>query len=122
MVVMSAGKVRGRAASGKMGLGERLTHSYPARKVRRATFRADGAASILARMKLLTCDRIVHFFIAAGFMAIPARAQWSSNAAANFAVGDRVADQVTPKIAADGAGGTWITWFDHASGNYDVYV
>lgn len=55
-------------------------------------------------------------------LALTGSAQWSPNAAVNLAVGDRTSEQVTPKVAADGAGGTWIGWFDHASGNYDVYV
>ncbi|MBI5363249.1 MAG: hypothetical protein HZA53_08725 [Planctomycetes bacterium] len=55
-------------------------------------------------------------------LALPLHAQWSSDPNANLAIGDRPADQVNAKIAADGQGGTWIGWFDHASGNYDVYV
>lgn len=55
-------------------------------------------------------------------IATPALAQWSSNPNLNLAIADRTGEQVTAKIAADGFGGTWVGWFDHASGNYDVYV
>ncbi len=62
------------------------------------------------------------FSIAVVILSAPLRAQWPSDANANLAVGDRTGEQLTPKVAADGNGGTWISWFDHASGNYDVYV
>src|SRR5262249_36351734 len=45
----------------------------------------------------------------------------SSNAV-NLPVGDRTGDQAVPKLAACADGGAWVAWFDHASGNYDVYL
>ncbi|MFN0248443.1 MAG: hypothetical protein ACKV2T_16240 [Kofleriaceae bacterium] len=53
---------------------------------------------------------------------LPLNAQWSSDASVNLAIGDRPGAQMNAKIAADGRGGTWIGWFDQASGNFDVYV
>ena len=54
--------------------------------------------------------------------ALPLHAQWSNDPNVNLAIADRTGEQVNAKLAADGSGGTWISWFDHASGNYDVYV
>ncbi|MBK7877146.1 MAG: hypothetical protein IPJ77_15615 [Planctomycetes bacterium] len=54
--------------------------------------------------------------------ALPVHAQWSADPNVNLAISDRTSEQVNAKLAADGLGGTWISWFDHASGNYDVYV
>lgn len=60
--------------------------------------------------------------LASSLLAAAASAQWSADPSANDAIGDRPNEQVTPKIAPDGRGGTWIAWFDNASGNYDVYA
>ena len=50
-----------------------------------------------------------------------ALAQWSSDPAANLAVADAAGGQDQPKVAPAPDGGTWISWFDGASG-YDVRV
>jgi hypothetical protein len=65
--------------------------------------------------------RFALLLLAAGSWST-AQAQWSTNPAVNLAVADRTADQVLPKIASTSDGGAYIAWFDHASGNYDVYV
>ncbi|MBU6413911.1 MAG: hypothetical protein KGS45_10575 [Planctomycetes bacterium] len=51
-----------------------------------------------------------------------AHAQWSSNPFANRLIADRANDQVQPKIAITTDGGCYISWFDNASGGYDVYL
>lgn len=51
-----------------------------------------------------------------------ASAQWSVNPAANLAVADQSNEQVQPKIRATPDQGCWISWFDNASGGYDVRV
>ncbi len=51
-----------------------------------------------------------------------APAQWSSDAALNYAFADRSGEQVIEKIAVTDAGDMYLGWFDHASGNYDVYL
>lgn len=55
-------------------------------------------------------------------LALPARAQWSSNPATNLAIADVNGDQAVPRIAASGDGSTWMAWFDNRSGSYAVYV
>jgi hypothetical protein len=55
-------------------------------------------------------------------LAVPARAQWSSDPAANTPVAVGAGEQVLPKVAVTPDGLTWVGWFDHASGNYDVRV
>jgi len=54
-------------------------------------------------------------------LAPGASAQWSSDPAANLPIVTKSGEQVIPKVAAAPDGGTWVGWFDHASGNYDVY-
>jgi len=54
--------------------------------------------------------------------ATAALAQWSSDPAANLAVADREDAQAVDKIAGTSDGGAYVGWFDHASGNYDVYL
>ncbi|MBI5362179.1 MAG: hypothetical protein HZA53_03305 [Planctomycetes bacterium] len=55
-------------------------------------------------------------------------AQWSTDPNVTTVVSDQtrlplsLSDQIQVQIAADGAGGTWLAWFDHDSGNYDLYV
>lgn len=61
-------------------------------------------------------------FLAALTVAASVEAQWSTNPATNLAIADRPADQVLPKIASTTDGGSYIAWFDHASGNFDVYL
>lgn len=79
-----------------------------------------GRARIHAS-KARTVNPILSLLALAAFV-LPVRAQWSNDPNVNLAIGDRLGDQVNAKCAADGQGGTWIGWFDHASGNYDVYV
>lgn len=54
--------------------------------------------------------------------ASPASAQWSSNPAANLSVADRTGEQTQSKIRATSDGGCYISWFDNATGGYDVYL
>lgn len=51
-----------------------------------------------------------------------ATAQWSDDSAENLVIADRASEQVIPQIACMSDGGLYIAWFDHASGNYDVYL
>ena len=51
-----------------------------------------------------------------------ALAQWPANSDSNMVLCDRFGDQAVPKIAATSDGGCYICWYDHASGNYDVYM
>ncbi len=55
-------------------------------------------------------------------LAAPLAAQWSSDPALNQAVVERPGDQVLPKAAATSDGGSWVGFFDNASGSYRVYV
>ncbi|MCP4545979.1 MAG: T9SS type A sorting domain-containing protein [bacterium] len=57
-----------------------------------------------------------------GLLLTPAWASWPEIPADNLAVADRTGDQTVPKIAADSEGGCYVAWYDHASGNYDVYL
>ncbi len=49
-------------------------------------------------------------------------ARWPADPALNLAIADRPAEQVVPKIAGTHDGGCYVSWFDLASGNYDVYL
>ena len=49
-------------------------------------------------------------------------AQWPQSADTNLVICNHNGEQVLPKIAATSDGGCFISWFDHASGNYDVYM
>lgn len=49
-------------------------------------------------------------------------AEWSVDAAANLAIGDRTGEQVQPKVRPTADGGCYISWFDNSSGGYDVYL
>src|SRR5690606_18959096 len=51
-----------------------------------------------------------------------AQAQWSTDPQENNAIADRAGEQVVPKIAVTPAGDTYVAWFDHAAGSYDVYL
>ncbi|HVP10271.1 MAG TPA: hypothetical protein VMV94_03690 [Phycisphaerae bacterium] len=51
-----------------------------------------------------------------------ARGQWPSSPAQNLAIADRTGDQVQPKIRVTSDGGCYISWFDNATGGYDVYL
>ncbi len=55
-------------------------------------------------------------------LSLPAVAQWSADPLENLPIAKKAGEQVVPKIAARPDGGTWIGWYDNASGNYDVFV
>lgn len=48
--------------------------------------------------------------------------QFTPDPAENTLIVSRPGDQTLPKVAEAGDGGFWVTWFDIASGNYDVYA
>jgi hypothetical protein len=52
--------------------------------------------------------------------ASAARAQWPADASSNLAIGDGPGDQVVEKLALAPDGSCYVSWFDNASGNYDV--
>lgn len=54
--------------------------------------------------------------------AFSALAQWPSSPTENLLICDHPGEQALPKIAATSDGGCYITWWDLASGNYDVYL
>jgi hypothetical protein len=49
-------------------------------------------------------------------------AQWSSDPANNLVIADRDNEQVQAKIVPTADGGFYISWFDNATGGYDVYL
>lgn len=55
-------------------------------------------------------------------VASGALAQWSADPGSNLAVGDLANDQVQAKIKPTSDGGCYITWFDNATGGYDVRI
>ncbi len=54
--------------------------------------------------------------------AIAAWADWPNNAAENLVICNRNGEQTIPKVAATSDGGCYVAWYDHGSGNYDVYL
>ena len=65
----------------------------------------------------------LRFLVAASLLtALPVHAQWSSDPANNLAVADRDNEQVQPKIVPTADGGFYVSWFDNATGGYDVYL
>ncbi len=56
------------------------------------------------------------------FYTLSALAQWPTSPLENLLVCDHTGEQALPKIAATSDGGCYVTWWDHASGNYDVYL
>ncbi len=60
--------------------------------------------------------------LAAALVTTALPAQWSEDPYENQAVVTRPGDQAIPKAAATPDGGSWVAWFDNASGNYDVYL
>ncbi|HEX5123704.1 MAG TPA: hypothetical protein VFV97_10705 [Rhodanobacteraceae bacterium] len=67
----------------------------------------------------------VRFVVAATLLtALPCavQAQWSSDPANNLVIADRDNEQVQPKMVPTGDGGFYISWFDNATGGYDVYL
>jgi hypothetical protein len=73
----------------------------------------------------MSVQRLLHLVLS-GYVAIAlgvtARAQWPNNPATNLSIADKPGAQVLPKIASTSDGGTYVTWFDQASGNFDVYL
>ncbi|TVQ64690.1 MAG: hypothetical protein EA379_00970, partial [Phycisphaerales bacterium] len=59
---------------------------------------------------------------AACFLAPFASGQWSDDPSINLAVAQKPGSQVIPKVAGATDGGLWISWFDNASSNFDVYI
>ncbi len=51
-----------------------------------------------------------------------ARGQWPTDPALNLIICDRAGEQTLAKVAATSDGGCYISWYDHSSGNYDVYL
>lgn len=70
--------------------------------------------------RTIACFGLSAFFSI--LLAAPALAAWSNDPGANLAVADRTSEQVIPLIRSTSDGGVYIAWFDHASGNYDVYL
>ena len=55
--------------------------------------------------------------------AVPAAlAQWPSDPTENLLLADNSSRQVVPKISPTPDGGSYVGWYDMASGNYDVYL
>jgi hypothetical protein len=51
-----------------------------------------------------------------------ARGQWPTDPVENMIICDREGEQILAKIAATSDGGCYVSWHDHSSGNYDVYL
>jgi hypothetical protein len=66
--------------------------------------------------------RVRSFWFLVLALVAPAGAQWSSNPAANLAVGDRPGEQNQPKVRSTADGGVYVSWFDNSAGGYDVYL
>ncbi len=49
-------------------------------------------------------------------------AQWPDDPMENLVIVNRAGEQTVPKIGATSDGGCYVCWYDHASGNYDVYL
>jgi hypothetical protein len=47
---------------------------------------------------------------------------WPAAPDTNLVICDRTGEQTVPKVAATSDGGCYVSWYDHASGNYDVYL
>lgn len=60
--------------------------------------------------------------LACGLFSVAAEAQWSSNSASNLTLADHTNEQVQPKIRAASDGGCFVSWYDNATGGYDVYL
>ena len=70
-----------------------------------------------------TDSRIAFAAIAfATLFAASAHAQWSSDPANNLVIADGDNEQVQPKLVATPDGGFYVSWFDNATGGYDVYL
>ncbi len=64
--------------------------------------------------------------LSVGFLALAiaslARAEWSEDPTLNFAIADRPGEQTQVKIVPTADGGAYVSWFDNATGGYDVYL
>lgn len=49
-------------------------------------------------------------------------AQWPDDPAVNLAIADRTGSQQIPLVGSTSDGGTYVAWFDNASGSYQVYL
>lgn len=70
----------------------------------------------------MTCLRLCSVALLVLFCASPARPQWTSDPTRNTAIAVQPADQVVPKIKALPDGGCYVSWYDTASGGYDLYL
>ncbi len=66
--------------------------------------------------------RIVLVMAFLSLFSVQSFAQWPTDPSTNLSIADRSSEQVIPKVAATSDGGCYVGWFDHASGNYDVYL
>jgi hypothetical protein len=51
-----------------------------------------------------------------------ALAQWTANPALNTPIATRPNDQVQPKIRVRSDGGSFVSWYDNATGGYDMHI
>ena len=63
--------------------------------------------------------QLVSFLI---FISITSFAQWNSDPAVNFRIGDTTMSQDLPKVATSPDGGSYISWFAGGSGGYKLYM
>lgn len=49
-------------------------------------------------------------------------AHWPNDPAENLIICNRAGEQTLAKVAATSDGGCYVSWEDHASGNYDIYM
>ncbi len=68
----------------------------------------------------LLLPRLLLVLLAA--VAVDGWAAWSDDPAANLAIADDSGDQVQAKVVATTDGGCYVSWFDNATGGYDVYL
>jgi len=74
-------------------------------------------------MQSASVSFVFRFLLLSAFLAPPSmNGQWSSDPDVNLQVCDVTGEQVLPKIANARDGGTYISWFDHRSSGYAVYL
>ncbi len=61
-------------------------------------------------------------FVLIGGLVSTASALWPDDPLVNLVITDGPSDQVLPIPAVTSDGGCYFGWFDHSSGNYDVYL
>lgn len=71
-------------------------------------------------MQHLRISRLALVFLL--FLPLSAQAQWSDDPASNLVISDRSGEQVQTKIVPTADGGCYVSWFDNATGGYDVYL